>query len=223
MKINVSHISKSFESPDALKTNRVQVLSDISFEIASGQSLALFGPSGSGKSTLLSLIAGFDSPDSGRIQIGDTEISSLNEGDRTQFRLENLSMVFQDYHLIPYLTALENVMLPLQLRGESQKSAEEKAHHLLKLIGLTHRTNHFGHQLSGGENQRVAFARAFVTQPKVILADEPSGSLDHENGKKVIDLLYQLCNENKSTLVLVTHSLEIAERSHRVFHFTKKQ
>jgi putative ABC transport system ATP-binding protein len=213
MSLIVNHISKSFQQGQ----QTIPVLRDFSLAAPTGQSLALVGPSGSGKSTLLSLIAGLDSPDSGEILIDSYDIAKMNESERTLFRRENLGIIFQQFHLLPYLTAKENIMLPLEIAGDAK--AEEKAEAMLALVGLEGRANHFSYQMSGGEIQRVAFARAFVVQPKLLLADEPSGSLDSENGKQVIDLLFELTRKQQTTLILVTHNEEVAQRADAIYRF----
>lgn len=195
---------------------RITALDNISFKIPSGSSMAVIGHSGSGKTTLLSLLAGLDFCDSGTISVGTTAVSSLSDSQFTHFRSLHMGIVFQQYHLMPHLTALENVLLPLQINHVPQ--ARECALEILKQVGLEKRTHHLPAQMSGGENQRVAIARAMVHAPKVLLADEPSGSLDLKNGEMVMDLLFQLSEDAKTTLVLVTHDIELAERCARQIH-----
>lgn len=192
---------------------RITALNDVSFTIPTGTSMAVIGHSGSGKTTLLSLLAGLDHCDSGTIWIGDTAVSNLTDSQFTHFRALHMGIVFQQYHLMPHLTALENVLLPLQINRIPQ--ARECALEILKKVGLEKRIHHLPAQMSGGENQRVAIARAMVHAPKVLLADEPSGSLDLKNGEMVMDLLFQLSEDAKSTLVLVTHDTDLAQRCTR--------
>lgn len=192
----------------------VQILQDISFEIFANQIIAIVGPSGSGKSTLLGLLAGLDRPTQGSIRIHNTDITTLAETDMARFRRTHIGYVFQSFHLIPTLTALENVALPLELQGIS--TGESRANSLLHAVGLEHRLHHYPIQLSGGEQQRVALARAFVTQPPLLLADEPTGNLDSATGARVIDLLWELHQQHGSTLILVTHDASLASRAQRI-------
>lgn len=194
----------------------LEILSDISISVKAGETVAILGASGSGKSTLLSLLAGLDVPTSGNIFLFDKEISTLNEEQRTQLRAGQVGFVFQSFHLLPHLTALENVMLPLIL--EKNKMAKQHATVLLKKIGLGERLEHFPKQLSGGEQQRVAIARAYVTQPKIIFADEPTGNLDDQTGSMIVDLLFDLNKQANTTLVLVTHDKEIAAKTHAIIN-----
>lgn len=192
----------------------VTILSGLSFDIPEKQVVAIVGPSGSGKSTLLGLLAGLDQPTTGRIHLHGQEITALTEHQLANFRRQHVGYIFQSFHLIPTLTALENVALPLELSGEV--SAMERAHTLLDAVGLKERAGHYPVQLSGGEQQRVAVARAFVCQPPVLLADEPTGNLDSANGEVVINLLLKLNRDQGSTLVLVTHDVTLAQRADRV-------
>jgi putative ABC transport system ATP-binding protein len=192
----------------------VRILQDISFEVFTNQVVAIVGPSGSGKSTLLGLLAGLDRPTQGTIRIDQTEITTMTETEMAHFRRKYIGYVFQAFHLIPTLTALENVALPLELQGIS--TGESRARDLLKSVGLEHRLHHYPIQLSGGEQQRVALARAFITQPPLLLADEPTGNLDSTTGTIVIDLLWKLHQEHGSTLVLVTHDDLLATRAQRI-------
>ncbi len=194
--------------------HRVTILSRVSFEIPKKQVVAIVGPSGSGKSTLLGLLAGLDQPSTGRIQLLGQEITDLTEHQLAQFRRQHIGYIFQSFHLIPTLTALENVALPLELSGEM--SAMERAQALLEAVGLKDRAGHYPVQLSGGEQQRVAVARAFVCEPPVLLADEPTGNLDSATGEVVINLLLKLNRDRGSTLVLVTHDVRLAKRADRV-------
>jgi len=192
----------------------VQILHNISFEVPAKQVLAIVGPSGSGKSTLLGLLAGLDHPTHGSIYIDGTNITTLAETAMAHFRRQHIGYVFQAFHLIPTLTALENVSLPLELQGVS--TGEERAKTLLQAVGLEQRYHHYPTQLSGGEQQRVALARAFISQPPLLLADEPTGNLDSTTGKLVIDLLWQLHEQHDSTLIFVTHDSELAARAQRI-------
>ena len=189
------------------------VLRDITFELEAGRMLAITGPSGSGKSTLLGLLAGLDRPTSGRVLLDGQDLSALDEDQRARVRAERVGFVFQSFHLIPTLTALENVQVPLELRGEDPR---ERASELLRRVGLGDRGHHYPAQLSGGEQQRVAVARAFVNRPKLLFADEPTGNLDAANGQIVVALLGELNRELGTTVVLVTHEPELAARAHRV-------
>ncbi len=188
----------------------ITILKDVSFQLAQGNSLAIVGESGSGKTTLLGLLAGLDSPSEGQVLLAGDSIFELSEEQRALSRKNNLGFVFQSFQLIDGLTALENVMMPLELKGDKQ--AKMKAMGMLDKVGLSHRVNHFANQLSGGEQQRVAIARAFVTQPKLLLADEPTGNLDTKTGKKVVELMFELNSALKTTMVLVTHDPKLAKR-----------
>ncbi|TCO77789.1 ABC transporter ATP-binding protein [Chromatocurvus halotolerans] len=193
--------------------DELEILKGIDLEIKSGQSVAIIGASGSGKSTLLGLLAGLDDASGGTIHIGETELSALDEDGRAQLRAREVGFVFQSFQLLPALTALENVMLPLELRG--QDDAGEQAARFLDRVGLSARTGHYPLQLSGGEQQRVAIARAFAAQPRILFADEPTGNLDTATGERVIDLLFELNREEGTTLVLVTHDAALASRCDR--------
>ena len=194
-------------------SGELEILRDISFEIPQGQSCAIVGASGSGKSTLLALLAGLDTPSQGQVQLAGVDIFSLNEDQRAQLRARHVGFVFQNFQLLPHYTALENVMMPLELAGQSD--AKAKARHMLEHVGLGQRLSHLPRLLSGGEQQRVALARAFVTQPQLLLADEPTGSLDHATGQAVADLMFKLNQEQGTTLVLVTHDMNLAARCDR--------
>ena len=189
------------------------VLEDISFMVSPGEFLAIVGPSGSGKTTLLGLLAGLDRPASGEVWLDGNPLSAMNEDERAALRGAKVGFVFQSYQLIPMLTALENVQVPLELRGESDPA---RARALLERVGLGDRTGHYPAQLSGGEQQRVALARAFSTQPKVLFADEPTGNLDQRTGAGIIELMTDLNREAGTTLVLVTHDPELAGRARRI-------
>ncbi len=210
--VEVTGLTKSFKQGDEV----IPVLRDLTFSVNAGETLALVGPSGSGKSTVLSLLAGLDHPDSGTLRIADQDLVTMGERELTRFRARTIGIVFQQFYLFSHLTALENVMLPLEILNGDE--VEEKARAALRQVGLDHRVRHFPHQLSGGESQRVAIARAFVVKPKLLLADEPSGSLDHRTGDEVIELLFELVANEKTTLILVTHNQLLAERCGRVLH-----
>lgn len=208
--IQVSGLTKTIRTP----THRVDILKGIDLEIPRGQFAAIMGPSGSGKSTLLGLLAGLDTPTSGRILLDGEDITGLEEDALAVLRGRKIGFVFQSYHLIPTLTAEENVMLPLELAGLSNNGSE-RARELLNSVGLLDRRDHYPVQLSGGEQQRVALARAFVGRPPILLADEPTGNLDTANGGIVLDLLVTLNRREGTTLVLVTHDQQISEQADR--------
>jgi len=208
--LHVQGLTKSYASGDG----RLTVLKEISFSLSAGSSCAVVGPSGSGKTTLLGLCAGLDQPSSGTVALNEINLGALDEDGRARVRNEFVGFVFQSFQLLPTLTALENVMVPLDLRGASQSRQEAIA--LLAKVGLEHRLSHFPAQLSGGEQQRVALARAFINQPKILFADEPTGNLDAETGHKIIEMLFELNANTRTTLVLVTHDLEIAQRAGRI-------
>jgi putative ABC transport system ATP-binding protein len=209
--IQVDNLCKTIENPPS----RVEILRGISFEVPSGQFLAIMGASGSGKSTLLGLLAGLDTVTSGRIVLDGTDITNLGEDALARMRGRKIGFVFQNYQLVPTLTAEENVLLPAELSGLNGGS-RQRARDLLERVGLTNRAHHYPVQLSGGEQQRVALARAFITQPPILMADEPTGNLDSANGQHVLDLLVRLNREEKATLVLVTHDRALAEHADRI-------
>jgi len=190
------------------------VLDDISFAVEEKSSIAVVGPSGSGKTTLLGLCAGLDLPSSGIVSLVGIKLNALDEDDRAYVRNRNVGFVFQNFQLLSTLTAIENVMIPLELRGE--KGIKNKAKEVLDRVGLGDRMTHYPSQLSGGEQQRVAMARAFISSPKILFADEPTGNLDEETAKKVTDLLFKINKEEGTTLVLVTHNLQLAENTNRI-------
>jgi putative ABC transport system ATP-binding protein len=190
------------------------ILSDVSFNIAAGEAVAVVGASGSGKSTLLGLLAGLDTPSSGSIHVDGKDLFALDEDGRAALRAQMLGFVFQSFNLLPAMTALENVMLPLELAGVA--NAAESARALLGRVGLAARLNHYPKQLSGGEQQRVAIARAFVTRPSLLLADEPTGNLDAATGAEIIKLMFELNREQGATLILVTHDAQLSQRCGRV-------
>ncbi|UTA55060.1 ABC transporter ATP-binding protein [Lysobacter soli] len=197
-----------------LPSGELVILDDVSFDIAPGDTVAIVGASGSGKSTLLSLLAGLDAPSSGRVALDGETLSTLDEDGRARVRGEKVGFVFQNFQLLPSLTALENVMLPLELRGDREVDAPARA--ILEKVGLGQRLNHYPRQLSGGEQQRVALARAFVTRPSLLFADEPTGNLDTHTGQAIIELLFELNAQAGTTLVLVTHDEHLASRCGRL-------
>src|SRR3954470_17267935 len=193
----------------------VEIIRDISLEIPDRQFVAIMGPSGSGKSTLLGLIAGLDWPTSGTIEIDGVDITQLSEDKMAVLRGRKLGFVFQAYHLVPTLTALENVMLPMEMLGDKVAAAKPRAEYLLESVGLIDRRTHYPTQLSGGEQQRVALARAFMMKPSVLFADEPTGNLDSSNGQHILELLIRLNTEEGATLVMVTHDQALASHADR--------
>jgi putative ABC transport system ATP-binding protein len=207
--LEARNVSKTVPSPEGPLT----ILADVSLAVRTAETLAIVGASGAGKSTLLAMLAGLDSPSTGRVLIAGVDITLLDEDGRAAIRGEHVGFVFQSFHLIPSLTALENVMLPLELRG--RRDARQAAAHALEQVGLTPRAAHYPKQLSGGEQQRVAIARAFVTHPAVLFADEPTGNLDTHTGQRITDLLFELNRSIGSTLVLVTHDRGLAGRCAR--------
>jgi putative ABC transport system ATP-binding protein len=208
--LEARNVSKTVPSPEGPLT----ILADVSLSVRTGETLAIIGASGAGKSTLLALLAGLDSPSAGRVLIAGADLTELDEDGRAAIRGRHVGFVFQSFHLIPSLTALENVMLPLELRGRGD--ARETAAQALAQVGLTARSAHYPKQLSGGEQQRVAIARAYVTHPDVLFADEPTGNLDTHTGQRITDLLFELNRSTGSTLVLVTHDRELASRCSRI-------
>nr|WP_205780317.1 ABC transporter ATP-binding protein [Allomuricauda oceanensis] len=205
--LKVQHLSKTYRSGE----HDLTVLNNVSFEVESGESFAIVGPSGSGKTTLLGLCAGLDTTDEGEIWLCGQNLFELDEDGRARLRNENVGFVFQDFQLLPTLTALENVIVPLELRGVKKATAHGKE--LLAKVGLQHREGHYPSQLSGGEQQRVALARAFANKPSILFADEPTGNLDDETGTKIEDLLFELNKEQGTALVIVTHDLELARKT----------
>ena len=203
-------LSKQVSSPEGLLT----IVDSVSLDIAAGESIAVVGPSGAGKSTLLALLAGLDTPTAGKVWLADQDLTQLDEDGRARLRAKRVGFVFQSFHLVPALTALENVMLPLELAGE--RNARAAARETLSRVGLSERTGHYPKQLSGGEQQRVALARAFVTEPAVLFADEPTGNLDTVTGARIGELLFELNVNSRTTLMLVTHDERLAGRCARV-------
>ncbi|MCC6318493.1 MAG: ABC transporter ATP-binding protein [Gemmatimonadaceae bacterium] len=208
--LEARQLTKEFDSG----THRLTVLRDVGFQIEQGALVAIVGPSGSGKTTLLGLLAGLDTPSRGQVLLDGADLTAMTEDQRAQLRGEKVGFVFQSFQLIPTLTAIENVQVPLELRGETR--AASRARDLLERVGLADRLDHFPSQLSGGEQQRVAIARAFVNQPRILFADEPTGNLDGATGARIVALLEQLNRESGSTVVLVTHDIGLAERTQRV-------
>ena len=210
----VEGLGKEVASLDIETGESLVILHDVTLSIQQGESLAIVGPSGSGKSTLLGLLAGLDVPSHGKIFLNGTDITQLDEDARAELRSEKLGFVFQSFQLLSTFTALENVMLPLELVANS--NAQEEAEKILNRVGLEKRLNHYPTQLSGGEQQRVALARAFVAQPELLLADEPTGNLDSQTGQYIIELMFELNQERGTTLVLVTHDHALANRCDRI-------
>ena len=209
MILEVDNIGMNFSQGDRV----IPALADVSFSVEAGDTLAVVGPSGSGKSTLLSLLAGLERPSHGSIRVRGQELTRMSEQQLSRFRAQSIGIVFQAFHLMPHLTALENVRLPLEIMGDQE--AEPKARAVLETVGLAERLQHLPRQLSGGECQRIAIARAAVVNPAILLADEPSGNLDTVAGERVMDLLFSLVKDTGTTLVLVTHDLDLADRCAR--------
>ncbi|WP_435625352.1 ABC transporter ATP-binding protein [Flagellimonas sp.] len=208
--LNVEHLGKTYTSG----SKELTVLDDINFSIEAGETFAIVGPSGSGKTTLLGLCAGLDYPDTGFVELSGTNLGSLNEDERAQLRNEKVGFIFQNFQLLPTLTALENVVVPLELQGA--KNPIKIGKELLGKVGLGDRLSHYPSQLSGGEQQRVALARAFSNRPSILFADEPTGNLDQDTGDRVIQLLFELNQEAGTTLVIVSHDLELAQKCKRL-------
>jgi putative ABC transport system ATP-binding protein len=207
--LKAEKITKQVSSPEGTLT----IVNEVDLQIASAESVAIIGASGAGKSTLLALLAGLDEPTSGRVWLNGEELTALDEDGRAAVRADHVGFVFQSFHLVPSLTAIENVMLPLELSG--RRNAREAAGRVLEQVNLYARREHYPRQLSGGEQQRVAIARAFVTQPAVLFADEPTGNLDAVTGERIIELLFELNRGAQTTLVMVTHDIAIAQRCGR--------
>ena len=204
--LRAESLTKKVTSPEGELT----ILDSVSFGVARGESAAIVGPSGAGKSTLLALLAGLDEPSTGRVWLNGVELTELDEDGRAAVRNREVGFIFQSFHLLPSLTAIENVLLPLEL--SATPNAKERARRALERVGLEHRLRHYPRQLSGGEKQRVAIARAFVGEPSLLFADEPTGNLDNNTGDKILNLLFELNAAAHTTLVLVTHDLEAADR-----------
>jgi putative ABC transport system ATP-binding protein len=210
--VRAEGLTKQVTTPDHVLT----IVKHATFTVHEGEAVAILGASGSGKSTLLGLLAGLDVPSEGRVWIGEEDLFALDEDGRARLRGQRVGFVFQSFQLLPALTALENVMLPLELAGG--RDAASRARDVLQRVGLGERLGHYPRQLSGGEQQRVAVARAFVTQPQLLFADEPTGNLDSETGEHVIELLFEMNRERGTTLVLVTHDVDLAKRCDRRIH-----
>jgi putative ABC transport system ATP-binding protein len=208
------HLTKQYRSGE----HELTVLRDVNFSLPQGALVAIVGPSGSGKTTLLGLLAGLDTPSHGTVLLDDADLGAMDEDARARLRGEKVGFVFQSFQLIPTLTALENVQVPLELRGES--GAAERAGELLRRVGLGDRLDHFPTQLSGGEQQRVAIARAFSNSPRILFADEPTGNLDSDTGARIVELLESLNRESGSTVVLVTHDAALASRAQRIIRLS---
>lgn len=208
--LKINGLEKTYKSG----SKQLTVLHNVSLDVEKGQTFAIVGPSGSGKTTLLGLAAGLDIPNSGTVELCGYDLNTLNEDARAQLRNKEVGFIFQDFQLLPTLTAIENVSVPLELQGS--KNAEKKAQELLEKVGLGNRMDHYPSQLSGGEQQRVAVARAFSNTPSILFADEPTGNLDEETGEKIIQLLFNLNKEAGTTLVIITHDLDLAARTERI-------
>lgn len=208
--LEVDNLSKSYHSG----SRELTVLDDINFSVEERETFAIVGPSGSGKTTLLGLCAGLDHINRGSVKLCGTQLNDLNEDERAILRNDKVGFIFQSFQLLPTLTALENVMVPMELKGE--KGAGRSATELLDKVGLADRVHHYPSQLSGGEQQRVSLARAFANRPSILFADEPTGNLDQETGERVIDLLFNLNRDAGTTLIIVTHDMELARRNQRI-------
>jgi putative ABC transport system ATP-binding protein len=211
--LKVERLTKTY---NAAGGRSLTVLKEVSFELGAGSTLAIVGPSGSGKTTLLGLCAGLDQPSSGRVILAGESIGELSEDARARVRNQHVGFVFQNFQLVPTLTAIENVMVPVELRGEGGPAAEAEAQRLLERVGLRERHDHYPVQLSGGEQQRVALARAFMNRPKILFCDEPTGNLDDDTAAAMVELVFGLNRERRTTLVLVTHNPELARRCERI-------
>ena len=210
--LSLQHVTKTYQSG----SRKLTVLDQVTFSIQAGEAIAIVGPSGSGKTTLLGLCAGLDSSSTGSVVLNGEAMEGLNEDQRAAIRSRDVGFIFQNFHLLPTLTALENVMVPLELKKRT--NAKEKAMELLAKVGLKDRATHYPTQLSGGEQQRVSIARAFANAPKILFADEPTGNLDTETGEMIENLIFDLNKEQGTTLVLVTHDLELAAKTQRIIH-----
>ena len=208
--LKITGLEKTYTSGN----KQLTVLHDISFDVEQGQIFSIVGPSGSGKTTLLGLCAGLDQANAGTVELCGQDLAALNEDERAQLRNKEVGFIFQNFQLLPTLTALENVSVPLELQGS--KDATKVSLELLEKVGLGSRVHHYPSQLSGGEQQRVALARAFANKPAILFADEPTGNLDEETGEKVIQLLFELNKEHGTTLVIITHDLELANRTQHI-------
>ena len=208
--LKIESLEKTYPSGN----KKLTVLKNISFEVEKGQTFSIVGPSGSGKTTLLGLCAGLDAPNHGKVELCGNDLGQLNEDERAKLRNEKVGFIFQNFQLLPTLSALENVSVPMELQGA--KHAKEQSTELLIKVGLGDRLDHYPSQLSGGEQQRVALARAFSNEPEILFADEPTGNLDDETGEKVIQLLFELNEQAGTTLVIITHDLELASRTQQI-------
>lgn len=208
--LDINHVSKIYGE----ESNKFYALKDVSVRIKEGEFLAIMGTSGSGKSTLLNMMSGLDKPSTGEVILNNQKLNSLNDADLTTLRRDNIGFIFQFFNLIPVLTALENVTLPVDLAGK--KNMKDKAEELLKLLGISQLKNSYPSQMSGGQQQRIAIARALITEPKIILADEPTGSLDSKTGKEILNILRHFCDHLNHSLVMVTHDATVASYAHRV-------
>ena len=208
--LKISGLEKTYTSG----SKELTVLQNIDFEVEKGQTFSIIGPSGSGKTTLLGLCAGLDQPTAGSVELCGHDLSTLNEDERAALRNKEVGFIFQNFQLLPTLTAIENVSVPLELQGD--KNASTRAKELLEQVGLADRLDHYPSQLSGGEQQRVALARAFVNKPSILFADEPTGNLDEETGEKVIKLLFELNKSAGTTLVIISHDLDLANRTQQI-------
>jgi len=208
--LKINGLEKTYTSG----SKQLTVLQNVSFEVEKGQTFSIVGPSGSGKTTLLGLCAGLDQPNAGTVELCGYNLNNLNEDERAQLRNKEVGFIFQNFQLLPTLTALENVSVPLELQGD--KNASTRASELLDKVGLGDRENHYPSQLSGGEQQRVALARAFSNRPSILFADEPTGNLDEETGEKVIKLLFDLNKDAGTTLVIISHDLDLAARTQQI-------
>lgn len=215
--VHIRHLTKSYRRGEQV----VPVLTDITFDILTGEFIALMGPSGSGKSTLLNLIAGIDKPDSGVLKVGGTDIALLSEGELADWRAANVGFIFQFYNLMPVLTAFENVELPLLLTQLSFKERRERVELALVMVGLSDRMEHYPSELSGGQQQRVAIARAFITDPVILVADEPTGDLDRASAGEILAILDRLNKEMEKTIIMVTHDPHAAKAAHLIRHLEK--
>ena len=208
--LNINKLGKTYQSAG----RELTVLDDISFSVEAGSTMAIVGPSGSGKTTLLGLAAGLDRSTRGSVELNNIQLDKLNEDQRASIRNQYVGFIFQNFQLLPTLTALENVMVPLELRGE--KNIKPKAADLLEKVGLKDRGHHYPAQLSGGEQQRVSMARAFINKPQILFTDEPTGNLDAETSRGIVDLIFNLNKEAGTTLIMVTHDLELANKTGRI-------
>ncbi len=219
--IQIKDLTKSYKMVSDESQQDIRILNQLNLTVQTGETVAIVGASGSGKSTLLGLVSGLDQPDSGEVIINDQSLQKLNQKDMTGFRASNIAIVFQQYYLVQHLTALENVLLPLEILN--QKVDTNFVNNLLDQVGLSHRMHHKPNQLSGGESQRLALARALVIKPSLLLADEPSGSLDVDTGQKIMSLFFDQVKKNKTTTVLVTHDASLAKKCDRVFQLINGQ